>query len=121
MALHARWVRRRLGSALPDTLDPQRHPDWPLDSDAMSLEDIDFLATSDRVRAALRVRLRESDPDRRRKAVERLAHTIYRHFQVQAIFVEATAPDHPTVRYLFAADGRGWRGEKFVATAFSSP
>lgn len=123
LGLHARWTHRRsrLPSSLPDSLTPQSDPDWPLSCDGWSFEDIDVLATSERVRAAVRVRLHDSDATRRRRALEMIAHSIYRHVQVQAIFVETTTPHGTTDLYLFAADGRGWRGDKFVATAFSSP
>ncbi len=118
ISLHVRWTRHRIDTSLPRELDPSAHPDWPLSEDSWSIEALDFLATSDRIRAALRVRLDEGDAKQRRRAMELLAHRLYRHLQVQAIFVETTSRGRAPDRYLFAADGRGWRGDKFVSRAF---
>ncbi len=107
-------------TTLPDSLDPTDHRDWPLSPDEWTLQSLDFLATSDRIRAAVQLRLQPSDPELRRRSMEIFAHCIYRHLEVHAIFVEATCPGHSLDRYLFAADGRGWSGDKYLSTAFSS-
>ena len=120
IALHLRWWRSRLHSTtrLPADLSVTEHRDWPLEDDGFSVEAADFLATADRVRAALRLRIDDTDVTRRRKAMRMVAHHLYRQLEVQAIFVEAVNTTESVDLYLFAADGRGWGGDTFISTAF---
>lgn len=122
IGLHTRWSNRRLrdASRLPADLSLSDHPDWPVEPGHFSVDAADFLATPDRVRAAVRLRIDTGDVADRRQAMRMTAHHLYRHLEVQAIFIEAAGADGSVDLYLFAADGRGWRGDNMVSTASST-
>lgn len=119
-AVHWWLARRRVG----DNTDPPvgsfsftERADWPLCADCWRLGEVQFLATSDRIRAVVTVEMSESDANRRREALEILAHEIYRHTEVEAVFVEAHRGGEQPDLHLFAPDGRGWWGRRMLTTA----
>ena len=94
---------------------------WPLKEGTWSIDEVDFLGAAGRIRAVVTLKIDDGDEKRRRKAMEFLAHEIYRHVEAEAVFVEALGhPDGPE-SYLFAADGRGWWGSEIISTVFSDP
>jgi len=97
-----------------------RRPEWPLSDGGWNLDDIQFLASSDRIRAVVTIEIHESTPDRRRRAIEILAREIYRHTEVEAVLVEAELDEGGQQLYLLAADGRGWWGESFVSELWAN-
>ena len=119
-ALHLRAVRSRRTTAVDSPVEAfsfTHRDSWPLTPDQWSLEDVQFSATSDRIRAAVCIKVGVDDQKKRRQAVEVLAHEIYRHTEVAAVFIEAFRPDDDPDLYLFAADGRGWWGKELVSNA----
>ena len=103
------------------TLTLADHRDWPLKPGTWSVSDVAFLTATDRIRAAVRIQIDDSAGRRRQKAMELLAREIYRHTEVQAVFVEATGNAEGPDLYLFAADGRGWWGQEMISTAAAGP
>lgn len=103
-----------------DSFSFTQRPEWPLDDSGWNLDDIQFLASSDRIRAVVTVDIHQSAPERRQRALQILAREIYRHTEVEAVFVEAGLDDGGRDLYLFAADGRGWWGESFVSELSAS-
>lgn len=93
---------------------------WPLEDGTWSIDEVDFLATAERIRAVVTLVIEESDDVRRRQAMEFLAHEIYRQVEVEAVFIEAYGHPEGVASYLFAADGRGWWGREIISTAFRS-
>lgn len=121
VALHIRVVQQQRDSgpvnSPVEAFSFTHQPNWPLDNDEWSLEDVQFVGTAGRVRAVVTIDNTADEPDRRRQALEVLAHEIYRHTEVEAVYIEARRPDAPPDRYLFAADGRGWWGREILSTA----
>lgn len=117
----ARWRRAADDQIADEALSFARHKRWPLAPDRWSLESIDLLASAERIRAVVSLELREDDPGRRRRAIELVAHEVYRHTEVQAVFVEALHAGPTPDLYLFAADGRGWWGREIISTALAGP
>lgn len=94
---------------------------WPLASENWGLRSVEFLATPDRLRAVARLDIDDADIERRQRAIEILAREIYRHTEVDAVFVEADGDRSSPDLYLFAADGRGWWGNEMISTAIAGP
>lgn len=117
------WLRRRDGSSQPDapvdTYAFTDDDDWPLGADQWSLKDVELLSGGGRNRAVVTIRLNCDDPGTRRHALEKLAREIYRHTEVEAVFVQARRPDEQPDLYLLAADGRGWWGDEMLSTAIA--
>lgn len=123
LGFQAWWWRRRdsesRGETPVDELAFTRDEDWPLEGDEWSLKDVEFLAGAGRTRAVVTTEMRCKDGDRRRRALQKLAREIYRHTEVEAVFVQADRPGHRPDLHLFAADGRGWWGQEVLSTATS--
>lgn len=116
------WLRTR-SAQTPDTTEVLSFigdDRWPLEDGTWSIGEVDFLATAERVRAAVTLEIEGGDATRRREAMEFLAHEIYRRVEVEAVFVEAFGDQGGVESYLFAADGRGWWGAESISTAFAS-
>ncbi len=123
-ALSAQWlIHRRKAPAQAGQLPAHilgiaNEANWPLSTGSWSIDDVDFLATSDRIRAVVTLRVERDQRKHCADAMKQLARAIYAQTEVEAVLIEAYSGSLTPALYLFAADGRGWWGREIASTAY---
>ncbi len=109
--IHWRAYKKRPEGAPHPTAEALPLPtgtEWPIPTKMWTIDNVEFLASPDRVRAVVSVTFPPNEPEDRRECLQLLSSAIYRHTEVQAVFVEVSGVGDEGELYLFAPDGRGW-------------
>lgn len=92
----------------PESLPLPSGTTWPIAASEWTIENIEFLASADRLRAVVSVIFAPEQNEARQQCLQLLSTAIYRHTEVQAVFVEVSGVEDAPELFLFAPDGRGW-------------
>ena len=116
------WVQRKHKGQDPEAIPAPvlsftKRSRWPLPRGSWSVDEIDFLATADRIRAVVTLHVDADQQEKCQQAMQIMAREIYAQTKAEAVLIEAFCQTSEPSLYLFAADGRGWWGRELISTA----